>query len=47
MTSEGPSLDRLVKLRTVADLDDLYDLLELNAIHESWCDAAHLNAERK
>jgi hypothetical protein len=36
-----------VALHTTIDLDGLYDLLEMSAVHSSWSHAAMLNAEER
>ncbi len=38
-------MQRLHMLKTVLDLDDLYDFLEMQIVAESWADAAYLNAK--
>ena len=34
-----------IALQTTLDLDGLYDLLELAECHQSWANAAYLNAK--
>lgn len=44
--SNGEAIDvqTFIALHTVIDIDGLYDLLELQQVHASWCHAALLNA---
>jgi hypothetical protein len=47
--SNGETIDvqTFIALHTVIDIDGLYDLLELQQVHSSWCHAGLLNARLK
>lgn len=47
MDANGVNLMRLQQLYTTITLDGLYDLLDMNAWHESLADAAYFNAKEQ
>lgn len=45
--SDGENINvaTYIALHTTIDLDGLYDILEMQAVHASWCAAAYRNAK--
>lgn len=39
------NMQRYVQLYTTITLEGLYDILEMNAVHESWLDAGYFNSK--